>query len=133
MANELLERYAVFVDGVMSEDSKDLTSFIDRLRALDTESDVRLATLITAGLGISGEAGEVADLVKKIIFHGKPLTDELRASFVKESGDVVWYIAALCLALDVPLEEVITKNIEKLVTRYPGGTFSVERSENRVE
>src|SRR5690606_17198640 len=111
---------------------KDFDNFIARLKSLNSEADVRVATLITAGLGLGGEAGEVADLVKKIIFHGKPLTDEIRATFIKEAGDVCWYLAALCLALDIPLEEVFTKNIDKLMARYPGGVFSIERSENRT-
>jgi NTP pyrophosphatase (non-canonical NTP hydrolase) len=85
------------------------------------------ANLINAALGLTGEAGEVADLVKKHIYHGHKLdVDKL----VKELGDVLWYIAQACYALQVPMDDVAMKNIEKLLERYPVG-FSPERSLNR--
>lgn len=84
--------------------------------------------MLNGALGITGEAGEVADLIKKHIFHGHDLdTDAL----VKEIGDVCWYVALLCTAIGVDLESVMEKNIEKLKTRYPEG-FSSEASINRV-
>lgn len=84
--------------------------------------------LLNGALGITGEAGEVADMIKKHIFHGHGLdTDAL----VKEIGDVCWYVALLCTAIGVDLASVMEKNIEKLKTRYPEG-FSSEASINRV-
>jgi NTP pyrophosphatase (non-canonical NTP hydrolase) len=86
-------------------------------------------TLGNAGLGITGEAGEAADIIKKHLFHGHELDkDEL----IKELGDVAWYLAETAYALDVSLEEVCTRNIEKLRHRFPEG-FSTENSINRTE
>lgn len=82
-----------------------------------------------AALGIAGEAGEVADLVKKVTFHSH---DYDEAKFCEELGDVLWYIALMCTALQIPLQDVIDANIEKLRKRYPDG-FDVERSKNREE
>ena len=80
-------------------------------------------------LGLTGEAGEAADMVKKALYHGAPLDIE---KLVKELGDVMWYIAFLSDALGCPLEEVMSINIEKLKTRYPEG-FSAEASAARVD
>lgn len=85
--------------------------------------------LLNGALGLPGEAGEVADLVKKYIFHGHDLN---RGELVKEIGDVCWYLALLCHAIDISLEEVMIANIEKLRNRYPEG-FSESASINRTE
>lgn len=80
-------------------------------------------------LGLAGEAGEAADVVKKHFYQDHPLdTDKL----VKELGDVLWYIAETCAALGVPMEQVAMKNIKKLYDRYPNG-FTAENSINRAE
>lgn len=86
-----------------------------------------MTTLATLGLGVSGEAGEVADEIKKVIGHGHPLDIN---KLIKEMGDVLWYLATLSEHLGVPLELVASQNIEKLRARYPEG-FSTERSLNR--
>lgn len=78
-------------------------------------------------LGIAGEAGEVADLVKKIVGHGH---DFDRKKFVKELGDVLWYVAVIAKKKGITLEEIADMNIKKLASRYPEG-FSVEASKNR--
>lgn len=88
------------------------------------------AQLASAGLGIAGEAGEVADLVKKVLFHGHPLDEATRAKLVKETGDVLWYAALLAETLGVPLAEIASANIVKLKARYPAG-FDPTRSLNR--
>ena len=80
-------------------------------------------------LGLCGETGEVADLVKKYLFQGHNLDSE---KVVKELGDVCWYVAITAKALGVTLETVMEANIEKLKARYPNG-FSVEKSINRME
>lgn len=80
-------------------------------------------------MGLCGESGEVIDLVKKHMFHGHPLN---REKLIDELGDVCWYIAECATALDVPLEEILTHNIDKLKKRYPEG-FSTDRSINREE
>ena len=85
--------------------------------------------LTNAAMGICGESGEACDIVKKHLFHGHELD---REALIKELGDVAWYLAEAATALDVSLEEVFEKNIEKLKKRYPEG-FSFERSINREE
>ena len=84
--------------------------------------------LLNGVLGLTGEAGEVADMVKKYIFHGHDLDID---ALIKEIGDVCWYIALLCTAIGEDMESVMSKNIEKLKKRYPEG-FSSEASINRV-
>lgn len=128
---KLLEAYADFVDGVTSGASKNDEEFIARLQEL-SDQGLNISRLDTAADGLAGEAGEVKDIVKKIKFHGKPWTEELRAKLIDESGDILWYWMNLCIALEVDPAESFLRNIEKLQTRYPGGTFSVERSENRI-
>lgn len=84
--------------------------------------------LINAALGLTGEAGEVADLVKKHIYHGHELDID---KLVKELGDVLWYIAQACRAINVPMDTVAVTNIEKLLDRYPTA-FTADQSRNRV-
>lgn len=85
--------------------------------------------VIWNAIGLAGEAGEVAELVKKGIFHRHGLdTDNL----VKELGDCLWYIAALCTSTGLDLGEVMQRNIDKLNERYPNG-WRAEDSQNRKE
>lgn len=79
------------------------------------------------GLGISGEAGEVTDIIKKHLFHGHELDKD---KLCKELGDTLWYIATIATTAGITLEEVARGNIEKLMNRYPEG-FDKERSINR--
>ena len=80
----------------------------------------------TSGLGIAGEAGEIADLTKKVLFQGMEFNEEVRAKFIKELGDVMWYAAFLArVVLHVKLEDVIEANVEKLNLRYKAG-FTTE-------
>ncbi len=83
--------------------------------------------LANMALGLAGEAGEAADLIKKHLFHGHPLNEE---RLVKELGDVLWYVAMMARALGRPLGEVAEINVAKLKERYPEG-FSVGRSLER--
>ncbi len=85
------------------------------------------AQRINAALGLAGEAGEVADLIKKVEFHGHTLDV---ADVTEELGDVLYYVAAMAHAFGLKLEDIAEVNIEKLKKRYPDG-FSVERSVNR--
>ncbi len=87
------------------------------------------STLAVLALGVAGEAGEVADLIKKHVGHGHQLDKD---KLVKELGDVLYYVATLADAVGVPLSEVAAKNIAKLRVRYPDG-FSTERSLNRLD
>ena len=85
--------------------------------------------LVNGVMGMCGEAGESIDLVKKHLFHGHELN---RDKLTEEIGDVAWYLAETCTALGVTLEDVLSKNIEKLKRRYPEG-FESSRSINRKE
>jgi NTP pyrophosphatase (non-canonical NTP hydrolase) len=86
-------------------------------------------TLMYTALGLNGESGEVAEMIKKAFFHGHDLD---RNKLKKELGDVLWYVAVMADALDMPLGEVAQHNIDKLARRYPEG-FSQERSRNPLE
>lgn len=85
--------------------------------------------LAVSGLGLSGEAGEVVELIKKHIGHGHVLNTEAVA---KELGDVLWYVADICTAVGIDMADVAEANIAKLRARYPEG-FSEDRSRNRGE
>lgn len=126
-----LDQYMGFVDSVTSDASKDLETFISRVRELSA-SGYNVPRLLTGAVGMSDEAGEFSGLVKKILFHGKPLNEENRELAIKELGDVIWYWINSCNALGIDPEEVIKTNVDKLSSRYPGG-FSVWLSENRKE
>ena len=85
--------------------------------------------LINGVMGLCGESGEAIDIVKKHLAQGHDLD---REALVKELGDVAWYLAETAYALDVPLEDVLARNIDKLRARYPDG-FDTEKSANRTE
>jgi len=127
-----LNRYANFVDGVTSNPSKDYKSFLDAIKYLDGEGS-NIHRLLTAAVGISAEGGEFMEIVKKMVFQGKPWNDDNRKHLTIELGDVMWYVMQACMALEIPLDEVIAGNVEKLKKRYPGGEFNVYQSENRAE
>jgi NTP pyrophosphatase (non-canonical NTP hydrolase) len=86
--------------------------------------------LNTAALGLAGESGEIADHVKKVMFHGHPLDDATRDKIAKEIGDILWYCAMGAKGIGLTLGEIATMNVEKLKKRYPEG-FSTENSLNR--
>lgn len=83
--------------------------------------------LINAVMGLCGESGEAIDIVKKHLHQGHDLD---REKLIKELGDIAWYLAEAATALDIDLETVLERNIEKLKNRYPEG-FSAERSIHR--
>ena len=85
--------------------------------------------IIWNAIGLAGEAGEVAELVKKGIFHQHGID---REKMVKELGDVMWYVAALCTKLDMDLGVIMEVNIRKLEKRYPDGYSSTD-SQRRVD
>ena len=123
-------KYALFVDGVTSNPSKDYKSFIESLSVLDGQG-ANINRLTTAAVGISAEGGEFMEIVKKMVFQGKPWNDDNREHLIIELGDVMWYVMQACMALDVSIEDVVAGNVEKLKKRYPGGEFDVFYSENR--
>lgn len=85
--------------------------------------------LANYALGLTGEAGEVADIIKKGVFHGHSMD---KHEIEKEIGDVLWYVANLCELLHIELDNVAIKNLDKLRKRYPQG-FSQNDSINRKE
>ncbi len=125
-----LKEYSDFVDKVTSEESKDSTAFRQRL---DDLGNGDIPRLLTAALGLSAESGEFTEIVKKLVFQGKPLTEETKTHMIKELGDVVWYWTQGCMALGVNPNDVINTNKEKLMARYPQGEFSAIQSENRKD
>ena len=126
------KRYEEFVDAVTSDSSKDFESLIDRLGDLERKG-ANIERLLTAAVGISAEGGEFMEIVKKMVFQGKPWDEHNRKHLIIELGDVMWYVMQACKALDVSIEEVVAGNVDKLKKRYPGGEFNVYQSENRKE
>jgi NTP pyrophosphatase (non-canonical NTP hydrolase) len=146
MANIDLKKYQEFVKAVTSDASKDLTTFMDRLDRLDGNyeaygpngeiehgPDANIPLLLTAAIGMGAEAGEFMEIVKKMLFQEKPLSKENLFHMKRELGDVMWYWANACNALDLDPNEVIAENVRKLEARYPGGSFDAHYSENRKD
>jgi NTP pyrophosphatase (non-canonical NTP hydrolase) len=137
-----LNKYSNFVKEVTSQPSNDLTTFMNRLDDLDgnydyeTQShgpDVNVSLLITACLGLAAESGEFCEIPKKMLFQGKPLTEENLFHMKRELGDIMWYWVNACRALKLDPNEVIAENVRKLESRYPGGSFDAYYSENRQD
>ena len=125
------DKYSHFVDTVTSDSSKDFVYLADRLVELD-QKGANIERLTTAGVGLAAESGEFLEIVKKMVFQGKPWNDDNRKHLIIELGDVMWYVAQACMALDISFDEVIEGNIKKLEKRYPGGKFDISDSENRA-
>ena len=126
------EAYEKFVDAVTSDESTSFLSLSDRLVELD-EKGANIERLLTAAVGISAEGGEFTEIVKKMIFQGKPYDKDNKDHLIIELGDVMWYVAQACMALEVKFEDVIARNVKKLESRYPDGSFDIYYSENRQE
>ena len=124
------KRYEEFVDAVTSDSSKDFVALADRMGELDRQG-ANIERLLTAAVGISAEGGEFTEIVKKMVFQGKPWNEDNREHLIIELGDVLWYVAQACMALEIDFEDVIEGNIKKLEKRYPGGSFTIRNSENR--
>lgn len=127
-----LNKYTKFVDAVTSDESKDFVALSDRLVSLD-EKGANIERLMTGAIGINAEGGEVMEIVKKLVFQGKPWNEETKKHLLKELGDTFWYMTQCLIALDTSLDEIVAMNVEKLEKRYPGGTFDPYYSENRQE
>jgi NTP pyrophosphatase (non-canonical NTP hydrolase) len=126
------KNYEKFVDAVTSDASTDFVSLSDRRVELD-EKGANIERLLTAGVGINAEGGEFLEIIKKMIFQGKPFNEDNREHMIIELGDLMWYVAQACMALDITFEEVVETNVKKLEKRYPGGQFDIYYSENRAE
>ena len=135
-----LNKYSEFVEAVTSRDSNDLASFINRLDYLDGMWDdkleekgltINVPLLLTSAIGLGSESGEFQEIVKKLFFQGKPLTEETVFHMKRELGDIMWYWTNACRALNLDPNDVISENVTKLKARYPSGDFDPFYSENR--
>mgnify|MGYP006280256481 CR=1 FL=1 len=130
-----LSKYAEFVMAVTSKESRVAAEFLDRVKQIHYDKDnvINIPLLLTGLIGMTSEAGEAQEIMKKVLFQGRAYTDETRQHLIKELGDVIWYWTNACNALQVDPNEVIAGNVAKLEARYPGGTFDPYYSENRKE
>lgn len=126
-----LNKYKDFVKEVTSQESNNKRQLTQRLDALDAK--VNISLLITGSIGLASEGGEFSEIVKKCVFQGKPLDDDIIFHMKRELGDIMWYWISACRSLDLDPNEVIEENVNKLKARYPGGEFDVHYSENRQE
>lgn len=124
-----LESYSKFVSSYVSKPSNDLVCFHEQLQDLD--KNINASLLVTGSLGLSSETGEFNEIVKKILFQGKPLNQENIYHMKRELGDILWYWVNSCRALGISPTEVMIENVEKLKNRYPVGTFRTSDSEIR--
>ena len=125
------KKYEEFVSAVTSDASTNFVDFADRIGELDREG-ANIERLLTSGVGINAEGGEFLEIIKKMIFQGKPWNEDNKEHLVIELGDIMWYVMQACMALDVDIEQVIRINVNKLEKRYPGGSFDIHKSENRA-
>ena len=127
------EKYLECVEGVTSDVRLHYAALVSRMNNLELEDECNVPQLLTAALGLTAESGEFTEIVKKIILQGKPYNEDNVFHMKREWGDICWYIAQACMALDTSFDEIIEMNVDKLKKRYPGGEFDVSKSENRVE
>ena len=107
-----------------------LNRMLDNFKTAESEEPGRagdLGGILNGCLGLSGEVGEFNDMVKKWIFHEKPMDGEHAK---KEMGDILWYAAMICHSFGWDMNEIMQMNIDKLKARYPDG-FDVELSAHR--
>ena len=123
-------KYEEFVGQVTSDASTNFVDFADRIGELDRQG-ANIERLLTSGVGINAEGGEFLEIIKKMIFQGKPWNEDNREHLIIELGDIMWYVAQATQALEISMEEVLDTNIRKLSKRYPEGTFDSYYSENR--
>jgi len=126
-------KYIEFVRQTTSPASSDFAALLARIAELETTADADVPRLITAAFGLSAEAGEFTEVVKKIVLQGKPYNADNVFHMKRELGDICWYLSQAFMALDTNFEEILQMNYEKLSARYPEGSFDVYKSENRVE
>ena len=123
-------KYAKFVNAVTSLQSKEHEAFVYRIQELEGQG-FPSERLLTASVGMCAEAGEFTEVVKKIVFQGKPVNEDNLFHLKRELGDIMWYVMQACMGLGTDLNEIIEMNVEKLASRYPDGAFDVHFSENR--
>ena len=124
--------YAKFVISTTSEESLSTFKLAEKLVRLGRDTNTEWSQLLTASIGMQAESGEFSEVIKKIIFQGKPYNEDERYHLKRELGDVLWYWIQGCTALGYTPQEVMEENIKKLEARYPNG-FEVVRSEVRAD
>ena len=127
------EKYKEFVKEVTSDASNYREEMIQRLVDIEKTYGLNPSLLMTAAIGLSSESGEFIEIVKKAVFQGKPLDSDVQFHLKRELGDIMWYVANACRTLDLTLDDIISENVDKLKSRYPGGEFDVHYSENRKD
>ena len=128
-----LNKYTDFVSAVTSKESNNYDHLHQRLLELSNTTNVNVSLLLTSAIGLAAEGGEFAELPKKIFFQGKPLTEAEIFHMKRELGDIFWYWTNACRALNLDPNDVIQENVNKLESRYPGGSFDAYYSENRKD
>ena len=109
------DAYMEFVNAVTSEESKDYIPFNSRCFEIQSGDDgIPIHRLITAALGMGAESGEFTEVVKKIVFQGKPVNEDNIFHMKRELGDIMWYVAQACMSLDTTIDEIIEMNVEKI-------------------
>jgi len=98
-----------------------------KMNNISVSHKIDIGGLLNGCLGLSGEAGEFNDMIKKHIFHEKELDIE---HLKKECGDILWYVAMICHSMNWNMDEIMQMNIDKLKARYPEG-FNIEQANNR--
>ena len=126
-----LNEYSDFVKEVTSLPSTDMPAFMDRCRQLNESNLCNVPLLMTSAIGLSSEGGEFNEIVKKVIFQGKPIDEALVFHMKRELGDILWYWTNACRSLGLDPNDVLMENVKKLKTRYPDGRFDAYFSENR--
>lgn len=126
-----LDKYSKFVQVMTSAPSKKFDSYVERINELN-EAGCDVSRLNTAAIGIVAEAGEFAEIVKKILFQGKEYNQDNIDHMIIELGDILWYISQAATALGVRLDDILLGNTMKLLKRYPDGEFDVLKSEYRA-
>lgn len=126
-----LDKYSEFVQVMTSKPSKEFGAYVERITELN-EKGCDVSRLNTAAVGIVAEAGEFAEIVKKILFQGKDYSQENIDHMIIELGDILWYISQACTALGVRFDDVFMANQFKLLKRYPDGEFDILKSEYRA-
>lgn len=132
MANIDPDKYIEFVRQTTSPASSEYSKLSERLTELDAQG-ADVARLLTFALGASAEIGEAVEIIKKCMLQGKPFNEDAKFKILRECSDCFWYFAQFCIAMDVSFEDIMQINYDKLSARYPEGTFSVYRSENRKD
>ncbi len=132
MSQKLIEEYMDFVDKVTSEASKSSDKMNERVEYLNSNG-VEVSRLLTASIGLSGEVGELNEIIKKILFQAKTYDSVTHEHMKRELGDILWYVTQACLALNIDLLDVIKGNKEKLSRRFPRDHFRKKDDINRKD